>query len=387
MRQGQPGETQLGHRSTDIHIGDAPSHHADTGLGKNKPQADAQQGGQSREQQDFHQKETRDLATTGAQGPKDACFPAALDHSDGDRVIDQIHADEQGHAAHQRQTGAEMAEQDLNLSSPPGRGVDVITGGQSAFNARLHGSEVLTGQQADVDPVEPPLLAKGQLGGIEIHDGDIATCHPGRPLGIEQTAHLEGLQPGHGLNADLLIDTDPDLCRHGPGEKDGIPFGQEEERIRDLRRLVGDAVIADVVVLEDIDAEDHQGPLLAAGQAASRLDHRYRVFDTRQMLHPLKNFLGKAGISAGDLEHGPAGGMIDRILAGPEHAPVHQVDGHHGGHPEADAGHGQEDLHFLQTEVLEADMPEQVDQRHGSISPMTTSSARRPSCMVMTRLP
>ena len=100
---------------------------------------------------------------------------------------------------------------------PSGRGIDIVTGGQGTFNARLHGREILAGQETDVDPVEPSLLAEGQLGGIEIHDGDVATRHPGRPFGIEQAAHLEGLQPGHGLDADLLIDADPGLRRQGAG--------------------------------------------------------------------------------------------------------------------------------------------------------------------------
>ncbi len=310
-----------------------------------------------------------------------------MHHGDGNRVVDEVHADEDRQIADEIEAVLELGDHGLHLPRPAGRGVDHISLRKRARDGLPDGFQVFSLPEAHVDSIDTPIFTEGHLCGIDIHDRQISSHGLCRTLGVEDTPDAECLDPFDRLHLNLLVNGKALTIGHGFGNENRVGLCQEQERVGDIGAFPGNAVIPHLGVHENVHPQDHHGSFLAGDEHAVRFNHRHGVLDSGNILHLLQERLGEPRLGPGDLKFGFPGHAGKGILEGEQDTSVNHPDGHDGGNTQADSDHGHECLGLAEAEMFQADVSQQVPEIHAGLPPSAISSDRLPSLSLMMRVP
>ena len=120
------------------------------------------------------QEQHANLPPRGAERAQDADLGSALGHGNRERVVDDEHPDEQreqaGDVHHHRVGGGHRLEL---LAASRGR-IDLEARSEQRPQLVLHLRDGAAGLHADVDAIERPAAPEHLLGGVDVHDREVA---------------------------------------------------------------------------------------------------------------------------------------------------------------------------------------------------------------------
>ena len=240
----------------------------DAGEGAREEESEGGAGGGSDQSGDgaLAEEERADLSAGGAERAQDADLRAALRDGDGERVVDDEHADEEReHAGDVHHHGVDAEQRFELLAAARGR-LDGEAGAEQCGQcglALLQGDAVL---EADIDAVEVAAAAEHVLGGVDVHDGEVAAEGLRHAARFHDAAHGELLVALHGVERDFAADGEVVAVGELAGDDERIGLGEEDERIVDhVLVAVVEVVVAEAAVAGHVDAEDEEVAL--AGEA------------------------------------------------------------------------------------------------------------------------
>src|SRR5205085_6279972 len=98
---------------------------------------------------------------------------------------------------------------------------------QSGF-ALLERNAIL---QADIDAVEAAAAPEDFLGGVDIHDSQIAAEGLGHTAGFENAANSELFAAFHGVEADFVAAVEAVAIGEFVSKDEGVGLGEKDERV------------------------------------------------------------------------------------------------------------------------------------------------------------
>ena len=240
-----------------------------------------------------------------------------------------------------------------------------------------------------IDPAEP---IERPLRGGDVHQHEVAVHHSGGALVPEERANDERVhhvahRQGQRAADHEAVSSGESIAHHNRGRIDQ----QTQKGLRGslTARRLEQAIVANRLVLEDVDAEDAHGfgAALAHERHRVALDHRADIAPFPQPPERAQPILGDAQAGAGDLEGRLAGHRVERGSKPAERALVRQPDRQHDAHAERDASDSQQRPHGLRAE---APQDEPAKKRHHGLraAPRPSPGAIRtirPSRMCTTR--
>lgn len=240
---------------------------------------------------------------------------------------------------------------------PPGGGrLDVEPDAQRRLDRRapLRDRDLVV--QREIDAIESTAAAKHLLGGIDIHDGEIAAKGARQTAGSHDAANRERLVAHHRGQRERPPDRQAITIGEFLGDDDRIGLREKHQRVVDDRLVcVLEVVFAQAPIAGHVDAENQDVPLSRQARAGRRLDDRHRDLDLRDRLHPLEHVFQKPGVTGRHLQLGRAGNAIDGALERKKDRLIRRVHRHKHGDAEHDAGHRQEGSNRVLAQVRPAD--------------------------------
>jgi hypothetical protein len=271
----------------------------------------------------------------------------------------------------------------LHLAAPAGGALHHVVGAERRDKGRLHAIEIGGAVETNLEAIQPPEAAEGELRRSDVHQHDVAVHRPGRPAIGEQGANGELVDALAHAEAHRIAGSNP--ARRGEllGEHHRARIGQQTQELmvglRRARSRRGEVVIAKRAIAQDVDAKDLQQLGAPARPRPRRLafDDRRDVPDVLQPAQRGQTALVDAERRLGDLERGAAGGAVDCLLEAGERARRRQLNRENHGDAERDADDGGHRPHALHRDLAHDEGEKE--------SPHHTAATMRPSFMCTTR--
>ena len=198
-------------------------HHRQDAPGQAHPQNQSQETAHQAAGQAFGQEQEQHLARGHAQGPEQADLPAAAHHRQGNGLVDQKHAHEQGDGAQHRQIEAVGGHQALGAAALRGRPHHLHPGRQRRLEAFL---DFGRGPGPDhVDIIEAPHPIQEFLGRADIHEQHCPVQGIEAALGGEYAGYPESRPPGAHHHRQGVPDLQSQTGRQRPAHQDRVGPG------------------------------------------------------------------------------------------------------------------------------------------------------------------